>query len=1072
VENVEDFYPLSPMQEGMLFHTLYAPGSGIYVTQLSCQLLGPLDVATFERAWQQVVDRHTVLRTFFVWQDVPAPIQVVQREVKVHVEYDDWRDFPPDTHEARLAAFMRDDRERGFDLTCAPLMRLRLLHLSPETYQLVWSLHHVLLDGWCLALLLKEIFAFYEGREVSLPQPVPYRNYIAWLRKKNLTDAEQFWRKTLAGFIAPTPLPLAEGTVPQTASQLEGYDELPYYLTAELTAALQSFAREHRLMLNTLLQGTWALLLSRCSGEEDVVFGAVVSGRPVDLPGVETMVGLFVNTLPVHVRVSAHAHPVAWLKALQAQQIEAREFEYSPLAQVHGWSEVPRSMPLFESVIALENYPIKSVGEKHNTALRVGTAHSVEKANFPLSIVIVPGTKLLLRVLFDTNRFDTATVKRLADHYARLLQSIVSNPEVRLGQLSLLSGAEQQVIVKEWNETSLAYAPEACLHQLFEEQAAETPETVAVICGDEQVSYRELNERANQLAHYLSHLGVGPEVLVAIAIERSLEMVVGLLAVLKAGGAYVPLDPSYPVERLSYMLADSGCPVLLTQARLTGVLPVNEIQVVCVDRDRAAIAAAATTNPLSGVEPGNLAYAIYTSGSTGKPKGALLTHRGLRNLAEAQVQRFAVKAGSRVLQFASLSFDASIFEITMALRAGATICVATGEAVLPGGALLRLLREQRIEVVTLPPSVLASLAVEELPELTTIIVAGEACSGELVRRWSAGGRRFFNAYGPTETTVWATTALCQAGEKKPPIGYPIGNGSVYVLDAELEPVPVGVTGELHIGGLGVARGYLKRAELTAEKFIPDPYGAAAGARLYKTGDLARYRPDGQIEYIGRTDNQVKVRGFRIELGEIETVLSRHSAVQVALIVTREDVAGERRIVAYVVPRNGAAVTPVELREYLQQRIPQHMLPAHFVRLDELPLTPSGKADLRRLPSPEQVRRSLNGSHAAPSSELEQAIATVWREALQIDEVGLDDNFFELGGHSLVMIQIQNKLQKVLAREIAMVELFQYPTISALAQHLESPRTEESISPAIADKGQQQRLALLQQQRLMQERVRR
>lgn len=1063
----------------MLFHTLYAPGSGVYVTQLSCQLHGPLNVAAFERAWQQVVDRHSVLRTFFVWEDVAKPVQVVQRKVELHVEYDDWRYFAPDTHAARIAALMHDDREQGFDLTSAPLMRLKLLHLSEETYQLVWSFHHVLLDGWCLALLLKEIFAFYEGvrsgREVSLPQPVPYRNYIAWLRKQNLTDAEQFWRKTLEGFIAPTPLPLATTTVPEAASQLEGYEELPYYLTAELTAELQSFARRHQLMLNTLLQGAWALLLSRCSGEEDVVFGAVVSGRPADLPGVESMVGLFINTLPVRVRVSAREHCVSWLKALQAQQIKAREFEYSPLAQVHGWSEMQRSLPLFESVLAFENYPLKSAAEsateKRDIGLRLGAVNSHEKANFPLSVIIVPGTKLMLRILFDTNRFDTATIKRLADCYARLLQSIVRNPEERLGRLSLLDADEQRRILTDWNNTSLDYAREACLHELFEQQAAETPEAVAVICRNEQVSYRELNQRANQLARHLRGMGVGPEVLVAISIERSIEMVVGLLAVLKSGGAYVPLDPTYPTERLAFMLADSGSKVLLTQERLAGMLPADEVRVVCVDRDWPAIAAEETTNPESGVEPGNLAYAIYTSGSTGNPKGALLTHSGLRNLSEAQLQTFAVKPRSRVLQFASLSFDASIFEITMALRAGATVCLATDEAVLPGAALLRLLREQKVEVVTLPPSVLASLAVEELPDLSTIIVAGEACSAELVSRWSDGRRRFFNAYGPTETTVWASTALCQAGEEKPSVGYPIANGSVYILDAELQPVPVGVTGELHVGGYGVGRGYLNRAQLTAEKFIPHSYSSVPGARLYKTGDLARYRPDGRIEYIGRTDNQVKVRGFRIELGEIEAVLNRHETVQAALVITREDVAGERGIVAYVVPRSGAAVTPVELREYLQQRMPKHMLPSHFILLGEIPLTGSGKADLRRLPSPEQVRRSTGSNHAEPSSELEQAIAGIWRDVLQIDEVGLDDNFFELGGHSLLMIQIQNKLQKVLAREISMVELFHYPTISALAQHLETPKAEESVSPSIADKAQQQRLALLQQKRLMQQRVR-
>jgi amino acid adenylation domain-containing protein len=595
------------------------------------------------------------------------------------------------------------------------------------------------------------------------------------------------------------------------------------------------------------------------------------------------------------------------------------------------------------------------------------------------------------------------------------------------------------------------------------------PNATAIIFEDQRLTYQKLDQRANQLAHYLQELGVGPEVLVGVCMERSPELVVALLGILKAGGAYLPLDPANPKARLAFMLEDAQVPVLLSQRSLVESLPQHSARVISLDTDWASIAQERAEKPTSGVTVDNLAYAIYTSGSTGRPKGGLIAHRGLISLSEAQIRAFGVGPGHRVLQFSSLSFDASIFETVMALGSGAALCLATRDVLLPGPGLIRLLRDLSITIVTLPPSVLAALPVEELPALETITVAGEACSADLVARW-ATNRRFFNLYGLTETTIWTTMAECTDGSRTPPIGRPIANTQVYLLDDHFLPVPVGVPGELYIGGVSVGRGYLNRPGLTAEKFIPNPFGDEPGTRLYRTGDLARYLPDGDIEFLGRIDHQVKIRGFRIELGEIEAVLSQHPVVKDAVVVASPTIGdgrgepGDKRLVAYVVTNRDQQLTAGELRGFLKERVPDYMVPAVFMFLDELPLMPSGKVDRRALPAPEGVRPELEAAYVAPQTEIEQTIAKVWREALGVDKVGVYDNFFDLGGHSLLVVQVRDKLQKAFGCDLPIVEMFRYPTIDALVKYL---RQEEDLSAEnIREHAQKQAEAIRRQKQLM------
>ena len=1137
---IEDIYPLSPLQHGLLFHTLYAAEPGVYVTQLAFTLRGAMDVALFRRAWQQVAERHAIFRTAFGWKGLETPLQIVRRRVQLPWHGDDWRPLDPDEQDARLAAFLLEERRRGFDLSQAPLMRLALFQVAADAYQLVWSHHHLLLDGWSLTTILDEVFAGYEalasGAKHQLAQPRPYRDYIAWLQRQDLAQAETFWRRTLAGFTAATPLAVTRQQRP--GDDTAGPVTHEVALASATTTALQALARQHGLTLNTMVQGAWALLLNRYSGEQDVVFGATMAGRPPDLDGVEAMVGLFINTLPVRVRVTPAASLLGWLADLQEQQVELRQYEHSPLVLVQSWSDVPRGQPLFESVMVFENYPLNpAVAEQRDhPSLVVEHVQGVEQISYPLGLTAWLDPALMLRMTYDPSRFDRTVIARMLGHLKTLLEGIAVQPAQRLADLPLLTDAERQQMLGTWNATEAAYPQDACFHELFAAQAGRTPDAVAVVFeggqgsgvwgqgdketrrqGDKEsgvrsqeseflapnpqssvlspqsLTYAELNERANRLAHHLRALGVGPEVLVGICLERSVDLVIGVLGVLKAGGAYVPLDPSYPAERLAFMLEDAQVAVLITTSDLRGATaiqnPKSKIQnplVVDLRADWPAIIQAPSVAPISGATPENLAYVIYTSGSTGCPKGAMLRHRGLCNLTEAQVRAFDLRPDDRMLQFASLSFDASIFEIVMALRAGAAICLATRASLLPGPEMIRLLREQAITVVTLPPSVLALLPDAALPALRVVTVAGEACPADLVARW-APGRRFFNLYGPTETTVWATLAECVPAEQSPPIGRPIVNTQIYLLDAAQQPVPIGVAGELHIGGAGLARGYLNRPDLTAERFIPNPFwGMGDGGwgmedsipiparplryacppspipRLYKTGDLARYLADGSIEYLGRIDHQVKIRGFRIEPGEIEARLAQHPAVREAIVVVREDAPGDRRLVAYVVPKiedrglkieDSASDAPdplssilyprsSDLRAFLQTKLADYMIPAAFVLLDALPLTSNGKVDRRRLPAPDTARPELERTFVAPRTEAEQTIAAIWRKVLHLDHVGVHDNFFDLGGHSLFILQVHNELRESFDKEIAMVEMFRHPTISSLADYFALDQGEQ------------------------------
>ena len=1489
---VKDFYPLSPMQEGMLFHSLMDTGSGVYVKQMTYVLNGELNIPALERAWQDAVDRFAILRTFFVWEDLNKPVQVVQSNVKVTLHQEDWSDVPEAEVEQGLREYAEAARVRGFDLAEPPLMRMALIKLGAENYRLVWTWHHILIDGWSEGLLDRAIFELYSaycnGRKPQLARSRPFRDYIRWLQQQELPKAESFWRRTLQGFTHPSVLGRSLSADEQ-AQSAPPYERKRVILSEETTSALNAFTRKHRLTLSTLLRGAWSLILSKYCGQQDVVFGAVVSGRPPDLEGVQQIIGMFVNTLPVRVRIAPDNTLLSWLNDMQAQQAETLQYEYSPLQQIQKWSDVPRGVPLFESILTFNMSSLdtseESTRTQENVNIKVQGAGGGLQISYPLSILVQTGRQLFLGMSYDTRLFAGDLVDELLADFKRLIENFVALPEralssflsqigpdraevdelaelvdrsnltrnqfmIWLGQklngdapvynipciikfsghvepdhirnawrtlvnssdalrtiveedaagairqrvlpsvqwdmeqidfsrepdpaarlsgwlrdrtqanlpvneclvdsalikmsdqaytayynthqiisdawsgamiarqilrfyersltgelgekqelgqfadyvsherqlrgssqyqeaqdfwrreladevdplafygklpvkhsadvvrmvvdlgpersrrlkeiagsdgifqlsqeltlfsifvslssaflyritgtqriplgiyyhnrngfrdtiglfmsvhplriavedgdtfkslikrtqseyrrvskyrnypvanptrkqtydvlvnyvnqtaplsmngttvnyewlhgghgaesltlelldykqagsfevgfrfhrdvfseqrrrdairhflqmfdsfladtsqrvafATLLTEKEKEQLVVRFNQTRREYEKDQTVVGQIESQAEQAPEKVALEVDGRTLTYSELDARANQLAHALRRLGVGRETVVGVCTERSLELIIGLLGVLKAGAAFVPLDPTYPRERLVFMLDDSRCEVLLTQEHLKAGLAQHEIKTICLDSDWPQIAVESTEKPGPGPAVDNLAYVIYTSGSTGKPKGTMIQHGSLFDYTQTATREYSITADDRVLQFCSLSFDTSIEEIIPCLSNGATLVLRTEEMLASVPTFLELCEQWAITFISLPTAywhemteVVSSSGLSLPRGLRMVVIAGERVLPERLTAWQHIARRplLINTYGLTESTIVSTAIELShlpfdGGEV--PIGPPISNTQLYVVDKNLEPVPVNMPGELNIGGNLLARGYYQRPDVTAERFVPNPFSSQPGARLYRTGDLAKFPTKDTLEFIGRRDHQVKIRGFRIELEEVAGALRQHPNTRDCAVVLREDTPGRKQLIAYVVPRQQPATTSSDLREFLAQNLPDYMIPAVFMTLDALLLTPNGKIDLAALPAP---TRSDDNIYAGPLTRIERDLGEIWASVLGLDRVGIHDNYFELGGDSIRSIQIRAKAQR-LGIEFTVQDLFQQQTIQALAK---------------------------------------
>ncbi|MFK4445890.1 amino acid adenylation domain-containing protein/non-ribosomal peptide synthase protein (TIGR01720 family) [Caballeronia udeis] len=1053
--NVADIYPLSPMQSGMLFHTLYAPGSSVYLNQLRADIDG-LDVARFGAAWAAVTARHDILRTGFVPQG-EGWLQWVARSVELPLSHHDLRG----RHD--LAAALDDlasaDLKQGFDVTRAPLQRLSLIRVDTDRYHFVWTHHHVLMDGWSVAQLLGEVLRHYSGQ--SLPaHGGRYRDYIGWLQKHDAQASAAHWREQVTRIEEPTRLATAVASRYERAGT-EGdreYGQHTFELDAASTARLVAFARQERVTVNTLVQAAWALLLQRYTHQPTVTFGATLAGRPAGLAGASQLLGLFINTLPVIAQPHAGKRLDSWLRELQQQGMAAQEHAHTPLYEIQRWAGAS-AQGLFDTVVVFENYPVDTALKNASPGgLTIDNVRACDETSYPLTLGVMLGETLRLDYRFAHDAFSDEDMAGIAQQTAGLLNAFAGAADRLLAEFDLLDGMQRQALMTMGHTDALTTSAENTLpvHALIETREQQKHDALALVAGNLSLSYGELNARANRLAHRLMREGVGPEVRVGFAVARSVDMIVGMLAVLKAGGAYVPLDPAYPLERLAHMVADSGISLLLTQSHLHGRLPA-ETGLTRLDLDTLDVSAEPASNPSVTLSDANLAYVIYTSGSTGKPKGVAVAHRALSMHCSAIVSRYGITPEDRQLHFASISFDAAAEQWLAPLISGAAI-VLRDDTVWTAQRLAAEIKAQEISILDLPPAYINAFAQETeagTVSVRTCIVGGEGWSRsgfEAVKK-HLNPERIFNAYGPSETvitsTVWSADGASEFDSAYAPIGVPVGERMTYVLDPAMCLVPQGTAGELYVGGAGLARGYLNRAALTAERFVPDPFGRGeGGGRLYRTGDLVRRNSTGELEFLGRIDHQVKLRGFRIELGEIETALLALPGVRDA-VATLHDATGSARLVAYVSGQAGTVIDGSTLKTALHDVLPEYMLPSAIVVLDALPLTPNGKVDRHALPAPELLAAE---HYEAPQGEVEEAIAGIWSEVLgieQIGRVGRRDNFFELGGDSIFSLQVQRRISRQLSVEVELAVLFASPTLEAFAAVVSAARTSAAAA------GQQQ-----------------
>lgn len=1051
-------FPVSFAQERLWILDQMQPGNPAYIIPAAVRLKGSLSADTLERTLKEIIRRHEALRTTFDYVE-GRPVQVVKPTMALSLPLIDLSDTDSRLREAKALSVAAQHSERAFDLKSGPLLRAELIRLDEQDHLLLLARHHIISDGWSSGVLIEEIVKIYEAFLQHKPSPltelsIQYPDYANWQRQwmqgEALDERLAYWKRQLGGSLPVLQLPT---DWPRPAAQsFRGANE-PLVLSNPLTDSLKAMSYKEGVTLFMTLLAAFDVLFFKYTNQEDILVGVPMANRNDE--EVESLIGCFIN--PVVARTDLSGDPTfrELLERVRQVVLEADSHQDAPfvklIEELQPGRDLSRS-PLFQVMLAPQSASVQNwtLPGLDFTSFEI----DIGASELDLLLVVNDTAQGLSGYMqYDTDLFEADTIRRMLDQFTVLLEAVAANPGQRISRLSLLTEDEKRLMLAEWNDTNGDYSESACIHHLFETQAERTPHATAVVCEGKHLTYGQLNRRANQLAHRLQRLGVGPDMVVGLCMERSLEMVVGLLGVLKAGAAYLPLDPQYPKERLAFMIKDVRAQVLLTQQRLADLLPWQRENLINLDTEWEAICNESDENPTSPVRPENLAYVIYTSGSTGRPKGTMIQHGSLVSYTETAAAGYGIARTDRVLQFCSISFDISAEEIYPCLTQGATLVLRTDWMLDSVATFLNMVAGWGVSVLSLPTAywheITGSLGTEvaEFPgSLRLIIIAGERALPQRLAGWHkhVGRRtRLINTYGLTESTIISTLGeLTEAGQtadqlREVPVGRPIRNTQVYILDSNLQPVPVGMPGEIHIGGLLLARGYFDRPDATAVRFIPNPFGAQPGARVYKTGDLARYLPDKNIEFLGRNDNQVKVRGFRIELREIELVLGRHPSLRDVVVLARQDSHGEKRVLAYVVAKPDQIVTTGELRSFLKRELPEYMVPSAFILMDALPLTPNGKLDRAALPAPNGVRPTLAVDYVPPRTKLEQDIIRAWQEVLKVEAVGIHDNFFDLGGHSLSIIQLRHKLQGVISKDIAMVELFSHPTVNSFAEHISS-----------------------------------
>ncbi len=1063
-------HPLSYGQEALWFLYQLARQSSAYHILLSARILSQIDCEAMRRAFQMLVERHPILRCTFT-SHTDGPGQRVQEDLEVDFEVLECSDWDQD----RVDGYLEEECHRPFNLETGPVFRVKLLSRSVQEHILLLVAHHIVLDGRSFSILLADLRELYRAAKAHIEPVLPpvgrqYWDYVRWQREMLAgPEGEKlrlYWLKQLAGAPPVLQLPVAR---PRPPLQRYRGASMPFSLPAELTRALYELAKRESVTMYMIFLAALQVLLYRYSGQDDILVGTPAGGRT--RADFESLVGYFIS--PIVLRANLSGDPsfralLVQVRATVRAGLVHQDYPFPLLVEQLHPQRDPSYSPVYQVVLDWQMQ--RSYGEPTHDIRRADMGHDAtelelepltraqQEGQFDLLFDVFDVDESIFGALrYDTDLFDGPTIVRMLGHFQTLLASVIANPDQKVALLPILTEAERHLLLVEWNETAKEYPRDRCVHELFELQVEQTPEAVAILFEERHLTYRELNRRSNQLAHYLRSLGVGPEVMVGLCVERSLEMVVGMLGILKAGGAYVPLDPAYPAERLAFMLEDAGVPVLLAQQRLLERLaphPLTRARVICLDADWERIARESDQNLPSNVTAENLAYVIYTSGSTGRPKGAMIRHGGLINYLTWCGLAYPVTEGQGTVVHSPIAFDLTVTGLFAPLLQGRHVTLVSEELGMEGLSAA-LSQEDNLSLVKITPLHLQLLGQQLAPEKAAgrtraFIIGGENLLPEHIAFWQkhAPETLLINEYGPTETVVGCCIYRV-AGDEPPatsiPIGRPIINTQLYILDERLLPVPMAVAGELYVGGAGVARGYLNRPELTAERFLPDPFSAEPGARLYKTGDLARYFPDGNIEFRGRADHQVKVRGFRIELGEIEAVLGEYPGVRETLVVVRnDDVSSGKRVVAYLVAAPELALSESELLSFLKKKLPDYMVPSAFVVLDALPLTPNGKVDRGALPDPDPVGSTSEETYEAPRTAMESLIAGIWQDVLRVDYVGMQDNFFDLGGHSLLSLQVLLRLEKQLGIRLSPRDLI-FHTLGQLAALCESRLQGENES---------------------------
>ena len=1042
---------MSFAQQRIWFMDQLSPGGFAYNITGGLRIEGPLDVPALERAIGEVIRRHEPLRTVFVAVD-GQPVQVVQPAGDFTLPAIDLeREGSAADREGERRRLMTEEGRRPFDLGRGPLFRALLYRLGRAEHALQLTLHHIVADGWSLAVLAKELTVLYSayatGATEPPPPPVRYADIVRRQRERLRGPAYEaqaaYWRDR---FTPAPPVLELPGDRPRPVVQTFDGSVETLEIPASLVESLTAFGRAEGVTLFMVMLAALDVLLHRYTGVDDIAVGTPFANR-TDVT-TEQVIGLFANTLVLRTDLSGEPTVRELLRRVRDTALGASQSQDFPFERLVEMVQPVRDMshsPIFQVMFLFQNIPFEPVELAGLTLSHLEIRTGSAKTDLTLE-VWETRTGLQVSLEYNTDLFDAETIRRLGGHFHRILLEFMADPDRPVSTLPLLGEEEWRRLGTTWNATA-APLPERMVPALFEAAAARDPEAIAACCEEQSLTYLELNERANRLARRLEAMGVGRETLVGVLVERSLEMLVAVLAVMKAGGAYVPLDPAYPTDRLEFMLTDGKIETLVTERASVERLALGaQVRTLCLDRDAPLLVGESALDGARGPAPDDLAYVIYTSGSTGRPKGVQIPHRALANLLDGF--RSIVEPGPRdvLVAVTTLSFDIAGLELLLPLVTGGRVVIASREVAADPAKLMRLFSDVGATIVQATPAtwhMLIEAGWQSAPGLR-VLCGGEALPADLAARLLATGAQVWNVYGPTETTIWSTAHRVEEARGPIPIGRPIANTRLYVLDRHREPVPIGVPGELYIGGAGVARGYLDRPELTAERFLPDRFSADPEARLYRTGDVVRYRTDGAIEFLGRVDHQVKVRGFRIELGEIESVLARHPAVAQAVVVAREDRPGDRYLAAYLRPA-GAAPAIADLRAFLKEYLPDYMVPSTFTSLSSLPLTPNGKVDRKRLPEPEDRRAVSQAPFLAPRGRTEDAIAAAWREVLRLEQVGIDDNFFDLGGHSLLLVQVQSKLRSALGQEVPIVEMFQYPTVRTMATHLSRPAANAGVS---------------------------